>query len=314
MTSLQVKKQKDNLRADQQKIDSLADQLKALRRELLLLGDKSELKLELQQKQQQRNPAHHQQSTELLVKLMKESNQRCLELETDLTRLQQRIDQLGSGPERKRLRRQRRDKKKQLEKAQENFKQLRTEVLLRRDLESIANNILTIDQKTAAKTETDESLAVHKAAFSINEKELKQLEKSVRRQEEKIQSIKKEIDDNASRHQHELQALQEKRQRLEEKLSNLRPRFKNKLEESLHPDFYRELRQQVFTQRNTQWLDELSKDPFNQFLIRLLQVHQWMNGYYYGQLDSDLGRRTFDSIYELTKDLDRLKFRHVATM
>jgi len=39
----------------------------------------------------------------------------------------------------------------------------------------------------------------------------------------------------------------------------------------------------------------------NGFLLRLLQVRQWMGGYYLGTLDSDIGKMTFGSMLEFTK-------------
>ena len=115
--------------------------------------------------------------------------------------------------------------------------------------------------------------------------------------------------------QQKLQQLHKRLKRLQEKVNGLRFRFKAKLKKSLDPDFYDTLRRKVFQSNDTSFLEQLSSTPFNQFLIRLIQIRQWMNGHYYGYLDGEFADRTFQSILDFTEEeeLKSLRLKYILT-
>ena len=144
---------------------------------------------------------------------------------------------------------------------------------------------------------------------------LKNVAESIKKKDQSLQDAIAKRDTIIRKNQIEIQPLKDRLNRLERKISGLKYRFKAQLKRSLDSDFYKELRIQVFESRSKTYLQKLELDPFNSFLIRLIQVRQWMNGYYYGKLDSQPADRTFQSIVELIEeeDLKRLRLKYVLT-
>jgi len=138
---------------------------------------------------------------------------------------------------------------------------------------------------------------------------------SIKKMDNSISTAIIKRDESVRKNQHEIQPLKDRLDRLERKISGLKYRFKAQLKRSLDADFYKKLRLQVFESRSKNYLQKLELNPFNGFLIRLIQVRQWMNGYYYGKLDSQPADRTFQSIVELIEeeDLKRLRLKYVLT-
>ncbi len=108
-----------------------------------------------------------------------------------------------------------------------------------------------------------------------------------------------------------LRKIAERYQSLLKKLEKIPRRFRRELKEYLAPDFYDKVRRELMDRENATLFKDTLKDEYNRFLVRLLQLHQWTNGYYNGMIDSDLGRRTFRSIREIDQDIKGLKLRFV---
>lgn len=70
-----------------------------------------------------------------------------------------------------------------------------------------------------------------------------------------------------------------------------------------YPEVFNELKKTIF-RRNDDRIDmdsvnELAQNSDNDFVIRLIQIHQWMAGFYHGKLDGDLGPVTIQSLLQV---------------
>ena len=95
-------------------------------------------------------------------------------------------------------------------------------------------------------------------------------------------------------------------------------RFRKRLEKSISPLQYVEVQKQIGFRRrllHRRLLDEaavlaVERSEINRFVVRLVQVRQWMRGFYHGRLDSDFGPVTLHSLGEFADvhdvDLDEL--------
>lgn len=67
-------------------------------------------------------------------------------------------------------------------------------------------------------------------------------------------------------------------------------------------EFLRYLQKQVLNRSEDRidygFLEKESKNPLSRFLVRLIQVHQWQEGFYNGLLDSDLGEVSLQSLID----------------
>ena len=288
--------------------------VKSLNAELQNIGNKSHLKEQLSQKQKERNLKLNNVLTDALQNEIRSLQQEVINLEVVINKLQEEIDNMGMGAAKKKKRKAKKEKEKTKKDKEKHCKICEKELEVRLQLQQLSNNIKRIDELSVDIQVKTERREVLKVTLSIHEKDLKELRKSNKRLEQKIAETEAEIKAIASKHQHDLKDKQERRVKLQEKISNFGPKFKTQLKKSLEDSYFKEVRREIFTNRNKTYLESIIADPINRFLIRLLQVHQWMNGYYYGLLDSDLKKRTFDSIYELCKDVKELKFKHVVTM
>ncbi len=144
---------------------------------------------------------------------------------------------------------------------------------------------------------------------------IKGAKENIKKKDEQLKIAIKERDEKVRANQIRIQPLQDRLIRLRKKINGLRFKFKAQLKRSLDKDYYKELKREVFQKRNKTYLKKLAKDPFNIFVIRLIQVRQWMNGYYYGRLDSQPADRTFLSIVELTEEeaMKRLRLKYILT-
>ncbi|MFK7808876.1 MAG: hypothetical protein AB8F74_13815 [Saprospiraceae bacterium] len=179
-------------------------------------------------------------------------------------------------------------------------------------IDSEINNI----KSAAGKLRTEQ----HK--LSILQRDKKQtddlvsnLQQQLSEKNNSLTSAIKERETSISVKQIKLQDLNKRLKRLLEKVNGLSYRFKSQLKRSLDDSYYEELRQKVFRDRESIFLEQIAQEDFNLFLIRLIQVRQWMNGYYYGRLDSQPADRTFKSIVEFTdeEDLPRLRLKYILT-
>lgn len=120
-----------------------------------------------------------------------------------------------------------------------------------------------------------------------------------------------EFDQGIGEEQKKLKKIAERYQDLLKKLEKIPRRFRRELKEYLTPDFYEKVQRELLDRENSALFLDTLQHPYNQFLVRLLQLHQWTNGYYNGLIDSDLGRRTFRSIREIDRDIKGMKLRFV---
>ena len=128
-----------------------------------------------------------------------------------------------------------------------------------------------------------------------------------------LQRLRAQRETEQAQRQRRLQQLVRRLQQLQQKVNGLRFRFKARLKDSLDRKTYTQLKKIVFQRHDKQYLKQLSTDQLNQFLIRLLQIHQWMNGYYFGKLDSAFGNRTFEALVDFTEDLPNIKLKYILT-
>lgn len=154
--------------------------------------------------------------------------------------------------------------------------------------------------------------------IKAKEKELKELKDKIKGVEKELEilleqqkEVVDEFDDGIVDEQKKLKIIAERYQGLLKKLEKIPRRFRRELKAYLSPEFYAKVRRELLDRENATLFNETLNNPYNQFLVRLLQLHQWTNGYYNGLIDSDLGRRTFRSIREIDKDIKGLKLRFV---
>lgn len=150
------------------------------------------------------------------------------------------------------------------------------------------------------------------------EKELKELKNRIKTMKNGLEILLNrqksevdEFDDGIVAEQKRLKKIVKRYQSLLEKMKKIPGRFRRELKEYLTPEFYEKVRHELLDRENTTFFKETLENPYNQFLVRLLQLHQWTNGYYNGLIDSDLGRRTFRSIREIDQDVKDMKLRFV---
>jgi len=85
-------------------------------------------------------------------------------------------------------------------------------------------------------------------------------------------------------------------------------KFKRQLREDLngHEAEYEILEEKLF-HRNDENVDihllhNMAGDETNRFILRLIQLHQWMSGYYNGALDADFDELTVESLIEIIEN------------
>jgi hypothetical protein len=94
---------------------------------------------------------------------------------------------------------------------------------------------------------------------------------------------------------------QQVEKQLQRKLNRTR-KFKNQLIEDFgeRTEFFRYLSKEILKDNSDKvdfaFLERELRKPFKQFMMRLIQVHQWQEGSYTGLLDSDIGEVTINSI------------------
>ncbi|MEO1516566.1 MAG: hypothetical protein AAFV95_16185 [Bacteroidota bacterium] len=150
----------------------------------------------------------------------------------------------------------------------------------------------------------EEQRLLDELAQATDNSQRKKLDRAIRR-------LRRRRNRNSSAQQKKLVRLQRRLKQLSHKLNGLKFRFKAKLKKCLTEASYRQIRRQVFEQKNPLFLRSIAQDDFNQFLIRLIQLHQWTNGYYVGKTDGDFGQQTFESIVQMVKDLKKVRLKYI---
>ena len=105
---------------------------------------------------------------------------------------------------------------------------------------------------------------------------------------------------------------------LEQELSKTR-RFRKQLLEDFgdRSDFFKFLRKEILKENarkvDFNFLNKEAVNPFKQFVLRLIQVHQWQDGIYQGLLDSDIGEVTIKSIITAVDLYNMADNKHIDT-
>ena len=95
--------------------------------------------------------------------------------------------------------------------------------------------------------------------------------------------------------------------------------FKRQLIEDFgdRTDFIRDMARNVLKNNpkkvDFNFLQRVANDPFKRFVMRLLQVHQWQDGFYSGLLDSDMGQVTLESFMQTIGFYNQTDGRHIKT-
>ncbi len=150
--------------------------------------------------------------------------------------------------------------------------------------------------------------------------EIKNLKKDIREKSKNIRKLEKQINhpsqprnDDVAQKQLEIQEEVAQLRSIREKLLGFKSKFKKNLKESLTPAAYRKTEEMILDvkQGNMSSFNMISADKYNHFLMRVLQVYCWMNGYYQGKLDSDFGDRTLDAVLDICEDIKKLNKKHI---
>lgn len=82
-------------------------------------------------------------------------------------------------------------------------------------------------------------------------------------------------------------------------------------------DFFKYLTKEVLKNNPAKvdfgFLQKETLDPFKQFVLRLIQVHQWQEGFYTGLLDSLMGEVTLASLLEAIDFYNNSENKHIKT-
>jgi len=216
-----------------------------------------------------------------------------------------------SGDQRKTIRRL----EKQLKQGEKELLRLNKKLEVHQKVEQLQKELTKLKAKAGDPADIKVQLQSIRHQQKQTKELLEQVNAIIKEKDNALQRAIKERDATIQRNQHKIQPLQQRLLLLERKINGLRFRFKAQLKRSLNEEFYQEIRKEVFEGRNRGYLKGIEQDPFNAFMIRLIQVRQWMSGYYFGKLDSQPAGRTFLSIVELTEEenLKRLRLKYVLT-
>ncbi len=202
-----------------------------------------------------------------------------------------------------------------ISKAEKEIARLQTNIKTLKQIDRLEEEIKLLRRSSTSFNLAQQKLDLIKEEKKKTEQLIASVQKNIKSNREKFNTAKKEREQSIGEQQLKLQQLNKRFKRLLEKAKGLSYRFKAQLRRSLNESFYQEIRQKVFRDRRTDYLEQVASSPFNLFLVRLIQVRQWMNGYYYGRLDSQPGDRTFQSIVEFTEeeDLKKLRLKYILT-
>lgn len=302
-----------NGRQLQHRIDKKEEDLKQFNQELNAIGTIQSLQRQILFLQQDQNLQLKVLNDTVLESNTVKLRQHFVDIQKQIKQLDIEIGVLRMGrirKEKKKLRKEVEQKQVQLKKALSFHEK---ELTIRKKIIQVNDEIKKIQPIELKRNEAQMGIASFTAQFIVNKEEIKTFEKAVKQQEKNLANILTQRNQEQGAAQLELKQLNNRLERLLEKINKLNFRFKAKLKKSLSSSFYAEVRREIFKNRNTVYLEQVIADPFNQFLIRLVQIHQWMNGYYFGKLDSALRAMSFDSLVELVEDIPHLRLKYVLT-
>ncbi|MEL6863864.1 MAG: hypothetical protein AAFP19_05570 [Bacteroidota bacterium] len=171
-------------------------------------------------------------------------------------------------------------------------------------IEKLINKILAEQNALLQQSLQKEQDLLDAIAATDSRQEKRKLKRQLKR-------LREHRDEEQGQKQSQLQQLARRLRVLRAKVNGLRLRFKARLKKSLQVSAYEKISKEIFRQRSSDQLNRLIADPYNQFLIRLLQVSQWTSGYYDGQLDSQVGDQTFGAVVAMVEDLPRLQLKYI---
>lgn len=161
-----------------------------------------------------------------------------------------------------------------------------------------------------------ENLSIERSNINIQllpiEEDLQNIDRRLKSLQNKMDRLIQERAQKIRKKQAPLKQLLDRLKVLEKKVDRIRFSFRGRLKKVLQADFYKNtIQQEVFNRRNrSNVLKIFNDDPYNAYLIQLIQIFQWTNGFYYGDLDQQIGDRTFSALNDMStysKGL-RLKF------
>lgn len=171
--------------------------------------------------------------------------------------------------------------------------------------------ILTIENVISKIDELKDKIEQEKNQISAKKKEVKNYQDRLKELNKKNKSKKEAWEKRIKDKKSAIDKKEEKVKKLINKLDQLPGKFRRELEQYLSPDFYKQVRDEILNRHESPFFNQLLSNPYNHFLVRLVQLHQWVNGYYFGRIDSKLGKLTFNSIREIAEDIDTLNLSHV---
>ncbi len=160
-----------------------------------------------------------------------------------------------------------------------------------------------------------ENLVIKKSTINVQlipvDEDLRIIENRLNSFEKQMTKLIEEREQRINEKQKKLVALLKRLNNLKDKVDKIKFSFRGRLKKVLNEEFYlKEVQEGIFQNRNRNKLKTISEEDYNNFLIRLIQIFQWTNGFYYGKLDNKVGNRTFSSLDDMvtySKGL-RLKF------
>ena len=306
--------QRQEIQKSKTEIKTLDKAIRKIQIQIDKKGNKESIRVKIENIQNRTDPELKNFSLSELVKKHKSSKQKLDILNKNISGLQNEINGLSGGKERRKKKKELEKFKRERPKIESHFFGLSKEIEFRKAIEKLVANLKKIQPLEIERRSLNDRKALVQARIIMEEQTKKELEKSIKKQKGKIKQAEKKKNQDISAQQKNIIPLKSRMIALQEKISNFGHKFKNCLRESLSSEFYEELRREVFLKHNTAYLEKIHTDPVNIQLIRLIQVHQWTNGYYYGILDNDFKKRTFDSVREICEDVKQLNLKFVLTM
>ncbi len=226
------------------------------------------------------------------------------DLATSIEKIDAQISQFSEGQNK--LDNKERQLKRKQKRQKNRFKQKRQD-----EIDSLVKEISALKNKR----KKIEPLQLEKSTLNVKlfpiTEQLNKTNKSLEAFNKKMKVLIEERNTVMSKKENELVKLLDELMRLERKINRLKFSFKGRLKRVLDRDYYDDVVKPVFfVNRNKRKLKDFADDPYNNYLIRLIQIFQWTNGFYYGKLDNAVGDRTFSALNDMvtySKGL-RLKF------
>ncbi|MEM1323135.1 MAG: hypothetical protein AAGG75_22915, partial [Bacteroidota bacterium] len=201
--------------------------------------------------------------------------------------------------------------KKDLKRHQRALKQHREDIQNRRAIQGLLDRLRQLLPEAQALTGLLTQLEKQKKARQQLNRQLAQLRRAHKKFDNQRAKAQAQREQEQSTRQKRLKSLQERLQRIRRRLNGLTFRFKAQLKRSLNEDYYADIRHNLFEQHKPQELQQIADAPINRFLLRILQLHQWSNGYYNGRLDSKFGSWTFGALSQFVEDIPGLKLKYI---